>query len=271
MSTKLLAIIPEARTVQPCMDVAKTAAISIADATVEALHVCVDPSHLAAVSEIRDMELLRERVEGTAAQRAQTTHQALAAWMAAHPLAPVVPQWKQIDAAEREAICSEAKTFDVLVVARGTNADSVEALQAALFCAGRPFFLAPTKPSKAVESGLTERIVVAWNGTAQCRRAIAGAMPWLRAAKTNVVMLIAEGEPVPPHADSDLAGVAYTTIAIGRDKEKLGDQIVTEAKRLGATLLVLGAHRHNMLIEWLTGHTTDQVLKHEELTLFLAH
>lgn len=266
MGTRLLAIVPEPTTVAACLDAAAAAADAISDAEIEVLHVAVDPSHLIAPPEEVSYQRLREKWEGTALERAAATKSAFDHWSETNRRTFV---WKQVASVESQGIKKEAKGFDVLVLSRPHNADGVDALHTALYMAGRPFFLAPRRIPWG--KSLVEKIVIAWNDTSQCQRAIAGAMPWLRAAKANVVLLIAEGEAVLPGTTGELSGIAYETVTIDRDQEKLGDQIVTEAKRLGATLLVLGAHRHNMLIEWLTGHTTDQVLKHEELALFLAH
>jgi hypothetical protein len=74
MPTKLLAIIAEAKTTARCLDLAERAAVAAGDATIEALHISVDPSHLAAPSEEIDFQLLRERREGTAVERAAAVH-----------------------------------------------------------------------------------------------------------------------------------------------------------------------------------------------------
>lgn len=41
--------------------------------------------------------------------------------------------------------------------------------------------------------------------------------------------------------------------------------------RLGARLLVDGAHRHPSWIEWLAGHTTGDALRHADMTFLMAH
>lgn len=273
MPTRILALIPEARTASACLDVAEAAAAALEEARMEALHVVVDPAQLAAPAEEIDMQILREKREGTAAQRAEATGAVFEQWVRDHPSAPVSPAWKQIAGAEQSRICEEARTFDVLVVPRGTNADGVEALQAALYCAGRPFFLVPRTLPAIDSRGIEERIVIAWNDTPACRRATEGVLPWLKRSRQSAVLLINEGDEVAADLTGKLvsAGVRYTIVSVARDDEKLGDQIVSEAKRFGATLLVMGAHRHNMLIEWLVGHTTDQVIAHEDLLLFMAH
>lgn len=273
MTTSILALIPEAATATACLDTAEAAAMALGLARIEALHVMVDPFQLAAPAEEIDFQLLREKREGTALQRAETTRHTFEQWVRDHPRAPISPAWKQIAGGEQDRICAEAKGFDVLVVPRGTNADGVEALQTALYCAGRPFFLAPRAGIQPEQAGVAERIVIAWNDTPACRRAVDGAMPWLRRAGSSTVLLVNEGNEVAADLTDRFVteGVPYTIHSVARDDERLGDQIVTKAKELRATLLVLGAHRHNMVIEWLVGHTTDEVMAHDDLLLFMAH
>jgi len=249
------------------MDTAAAAADAITGAHLEALHVTVDPRSLIAATEEVDFQLLRERAEGTAYDRAAATRKAYELWLDRNGRPPF--EWKELSGDESDEIGEEAKHFDVLVLARPHNADGVDALYAALYWIDRPFFLAPNRRPEQVS--LVDKVVIAWSDTPQCRRAIAGIVPWLRAAHATVILLVAEHGGMQPQEIEGLDGIPYETVIIDRDDEKLGDQIVTEAKRLGATLLVTGAHRRNELVEWLVGHTTDQIVRHDDLTLFLAH
>lgn len=65
--------------------------------------------------------------------------------------------------------------------------------------------------------------------------------------------------------------MTFEVVRVGRDDEFLGDQIVTEATKLGASMLVIGAHRRNALIEWMFGHTMDQVFRHTDILPLLSH
>lgn len=247
--------------------------MALDDAEIEALHVSVDPRVLAAPSEEIDFQILREKYEGTARNRAEATHAAFDGWIADHPGAPIAPEWKEVSGSERNAICREASSFDALVVPRGHNADGIEALHTLLYHAQRPFFLAPRNASSGAGPAIIECIVIAWNATPACGRATQGAVPWLKKSRHAAILLVNEGQEVAGEITAELAaaGVRYDIVSVARDKEKLGDEIVVEAKNLGASMLVLGAHRHNMLIEWLLGHTTDEILAHDDLPLFLAH
>ncbi len=273
MTTKILAILPEAQTVQTCLDTAEAAAACLGDATIEALHVMVDPARMIASSEEVDLQYLRIRSEGSAEDRAAATRAAFAAWTGAHPDAPVSAEWKQVAGMETDVIASEARAFDLLVVPRSHNLDGRDAMFAASYGVERPFLVAPRQPPAATAGQLTKCIVIAWNGTPACRRAAQAAMPFLRHTTRAVVLLIAEGAEMAEDVMAELkaADVRFEIAAVARDNEKLGDQIAARAKALGATLLVMGAHRHGPWIEWLIGHTTDEMLRHDEITLLMSH
>lgn len=273
MTVKLLAVIAEAATASACLDAAEAAAHAIRDASIEALHVLVDPEYLVTAPEEIAIQQLRDRHEGTAKDREAATHAAYEAWVKAHPDADIPLRWKERLGAEEENVEREARIFDVLVLPRPTNMDGGDALHAAFHKVRHPFFLVPAKWRRQPGEGFAEHIVVAWNDTEPCRKALLGALPWLRVAREVTLLLIAESREQAGSAEDllDLEGIAYRLHLVARGGESLGDQIVAEARKLGADLLVMGAYRHNAFIEWLLGGTTRHMLGHAELPLFLAH
>lgn len=273
MTVKILAVVAESATAAACLDAAEAAAHAIHDATVEALHVVVDPDHLIVASEEIAFQHLRERHEGTAKEREAATLAAYEDWVASHPDADIPLKWKERIGAEEENVEQEARAFDVLVLARPTNMDGGDALHAAIHRAHHPLFLVPAKWSLKPGDTFAEHIVVAWNNTACCRKALEGALPWLKVAVEVTLLLIAEEPELadPARELLDAHGISYQVRQSQRDTETLGDQIVTEAHNLDADLLVMGAYRHNQLLEWLLGGTTRHVLAHCDLPLFLAH
>lgn len=270
---RLLALLPEAASVAACLDAAAAAVEGIADVSVDVLHVLVDPATMIAEDEAIDMEYLRTRSEGSAQERAEAAHQAFSAWATAHSDASIALRWAQAEGTEVQTICETAKGYDLLVVPRGTNEDGAEALYAAFYCAGRPFILAPHEHLLPHAGRLSDRIVIAWNGTPACRRAAEAARPWLRLGAEKSILLIGADDPAAEEYAAGLneQGIRIATRHLPRDREALGDQIVTEAKVYGATLLVMGAHRHGVWLEWLLGHTTDQAIRHADMTFLMAH
>lgn len=273
MTTKLLAVIAEAATTPACLDAAEAAAGVIRDAAIEALHVVVDPERIICASEELAFQQLRVKYEGTAQEREAATHAAYEAWLAEHPDAQIPLRWKERIGAEEENVEQEARIFDVLVLARPTNMDGGDALHAAFNRVTHPLFLVPSKWRVQPGGTFAEHIVVAWNDTPACLRSLEGALPWLRVTKEITLLLVAERRDIGRTAEKllGLEGIAYKVHQVSRDAGTLGDQLVAEAHRLDADLLVMGAYRHNQYIEWLLGGTTRHVLAHFDLPLFLAH
>lgn len=273
MTMKLLAVIAEAATTPACLDAAEAAAHVLKDATIEALHVVVDPAHIICASEELAFQQMRVRYEGTAREREAATRAAYEAWLAEHPEADIPLRWKERIGAEEENVEREARIFDVLVLARPTNMDGSDALHAAFNRVSHPLFLVPSQWRLKPGDTFAEHIVVAWNDTSACLRSLEGALPWLRSASDVTLLLVAEKREIARAAEDLLAleGIVFRVHQVTRDTGTLGDQLVTEAHRLEADLLVMGAYRHGQFIEWLLGGTTRHVLAHFDLPLFLVH
>ncbi|MDT7934585.1 MAG: universal stress protein, partial [Sphingomonadaceae bacterium] len=224
-------MLAEAATTPACLDAAEAAAHVLHDATIEALHVVVDPEHIVCASEELAFEQLRVKYEGTAQEREAATHAAYEAWIAAHPDAGIPLKWKVRIGAEEENVEQEARTFDVLVLAKPTNMDGGDAFDAALHRVKHPFFFVPSKWKLAPGDTFAEHIVVAWNNTPACKRAVEGALPWLRVAAEVTTLLIAEDRELAQPVERLFAdeGIRYRVHQVARDEENLGVQIVTEA------------------------------------------
>jgi nucleotide-binding universal stress UspA family protein len=274
MTTRVLAVIAEGITTSACLDAAEAAAHALGDSTIEALHVVVDPHSLIAASEEISFQELREHYEGTSKQRAADTRRAFEQWLSFHPNVEIPLNWKELVGGEEETLTKEAASFDILVLARATNLDGADALHAAIFAIGLPFILVPSNWRLRTGSAFAERVVVAWNSTRACRKAVDGALPWLRLAK-EVIVLLVEGsetsaEPLAEKLQNNK--VQFQIQHVKRDQSlPLGDQLLHEAHTYGADLLVMGVYRHNQFIEWLVGDTTRQVLAHLDLPLLGSH
>lgn len=270
---RLLAIVAEPQTAQACLNAAVAAAARVdARVAVEALHVIVDPRQLRQAPEEVAIQGLRERTEGTAQDRADATRAIFAAWAAALPAGAPKVGWKELIGAEEENVAHEASQFDLLVMARPHNMDGRDALHTAFFSASRPLLLVPSDWTDA-SGTFPQAIAIAWNDTAEACRAVDGAMPWLRSARTVTILQIAE--PLKA-ADALLErlndeGVSAQVRMAARSARPLGDQIVEAAHEVGADLLVMGAFRRSEFVEWVLGGTTRHALTHADLPLLLAH
>lgn len=172
-----------------------------------------------------------------------------------------------------QALAAEARTADLFVATRpyGDPADEVHMEVSVLFGSGRACLFVPPKGVAPKNFGT---ILVAWNGSREAARAIAEAMPLLKAATQVVVVSIGEESEV--EFGGDIArhlsrhGIAAVIGTIEASMEGPGDALLGEARRIGADLLVMGGYGHSRFREWILGGATRHVLSSAEIPVFMA-
>lgn len=270
---KLLAVVEGASTARACLSAAASLVPRLrSPASIAALHIIVDMAHAVMSSEEVAMQQLLEMYHGTAVERASATREVFGCWLAEEPARTRAIHLKEITGAVKTILVQEAREMDLLVLARPCTDDGRHALHTAFFVCGRPLLLVPENWC-AVGASLGAHIAIAWNGTPACRRAVIGATPWLREADRITIILIGAdrgkaGDGIGPLGAD---GVAPSYHRVARSPAHLGQQIIDEARSVGADLLVAGAYRHGPALEWLAGRTTRQMLRRADMPLFLAH
>ena len=130
-----------------------------------------------------------------------------------------------------------------------------------LFGGGAPVLVVPDQ----VEVWLPpRRAVVAWTPTREAARAVRDALPLLRGAQVDLVVVDAHvGERAhgeEPGADiaAHLArhGVNVNVVQLGSGNADVADTLLGHARASGADLLVAGAYGHTRLREFVLGGTT---------------
>ncbi|MGV7120997.1 universal stress protein [Sphingopyxis sp. 550A] len=271
---RLLAILTGAASAPACLDAAVVASRSLGGASIEALHVVVDPEHLVVAPEEIDIQLLRERWEGTAQERAQAVRSAFLAWNAGAAEGTPPVRWKALVGAEAALLCEEAKAADViiLVLVREPNLDSADAFHAAIFRSGKPVLIVP--PGwRGSERAAFAHIAVGLSDSEAARHAIEGAGPWLRHAHRVTGIRIGARDDAVRGLTRLLAeaGTEAALHVVAPDHANLGAQLVREAHGVGADLLVAGAYRYPAVVEWLLGGTTRHLLAAADMPVMLAH
>lgn len=145
-----------------------------------------------------------------------------------------------------------------------------------LFTGGHPVLMLPDAgPTPALDG----EALVAWNGSVEATRAVAGALPLLRLARRVTVLGIGDAFP-----DSGVGAEACTGLAawLGRhgiaaeprrysQHADVAKSLLDEASDRQATLLVMGAYGHSALREALTNGVTAGVLRWAHMPVLLAH
>jgi len=256
---------------------------------IDVLHVLPDP--LAAVPPLGDgvtPSLADETAAGAAEAGAQRALAARAVFDeavtrygldTAEPDAPgsgFTVAWMTRVGRRHKMLARLGQVHDLVVVGHPSDPDDPDrSLTAdALFATGRPVLVAA--PQAASEFG--RRLAIAWNGSAECARALGGASNFLEQAE-SVVILTAQSErtsvSVVPELEGYLRrhGVTVETRRVGHPtKGHLGGRPLLDAcGECGADMLVMGARRVGRLREMVLGNATREVLREARLPVLMGH
>lgn len=167
-----------------------------------------------------------------------------------------------------------SRLSDLVVLNRPDPALTVtqSAFDAAVFESGRPVLVVPRK----VPDDVLRHVLVAWNGSREAARAVAGAMTLLHEAEDVSIFMTGQSGDKPPE-DMDLAAFLTWHGIVARyhyadpDERPVGGALLRVAKQCGATMIVMGAYTHSRLRQNLLGGVTSHVLEHATLPLLMMH
>lgn len=194
---------------------------------------------------------------------------------------------------EAEGVGSEFRVawqdrLDDQNMVRGLNADLIVAAQPPLgdlpmswsaeqllLATGIPVLVVPREWDGGT---IGDKVVIAWNGSREARRAVYDAMPFIVTAKQVTILVIENGRAAAdynhePGADllSHLAKHDVpATVLVVSSNEPVAHAIVREARGVGANLLVIGAYSHPRSTEILFGGVTRSLLSNTELPMLIS-
>jgi nucleotide-binding universal stress UspA family protein len=173
---------------------------------------------------------------------------------------------EQLTFAELKArVVAQSRVADVAIVDADPSTLTVDGglLRAVLFDSGRPTIVVPDS-CRTFEG---DRVIIAWDGSAAASRAVASALPFLKAAsEVEIVCYVGEKDLSRSAASADLAvalvrhgvNVAAKELPAGRD---VAERLCEQAGLYRADMIVMGAFVHSPIQEWLFGGVTQAILK----------
>ena len=188
-------------------------------------------------------------------------------------------EWRKSFHFPREVITTEARAADLVVI--GSHSHPEDAYHVfdpgmVLLNAGRPVLVVP--------DGLGEdypgrRALVAWKDTREARHAVQSALPYLRMAEHIALVEVAENAPEAAararllDVDKYLArhGIAVKTKVVLEPDASISDQLINEARKQGADLIVAGAYGHTRLAEWVFGGVTRGFLQNSDICCLFSN
>lgn len=177
-------------------------------------------------------------------------------------------------------VARQGRTADLILSGRSSDEELgpllSRATDGALFDSGRPVAYLPPGWDRPFGS----RIMIAWDGSREAARAVAGAGPLIERAE-EIRIAIAD-----PDAGTDAMGDEPGTDlgeALSRHNRNVtvdrlagmghsvAQTLTTHALDIGTDLIVLGAYGHARLTEAMFGGVTRDMLRGAPLPLLLAH
>ncbi|MEM6835110.1 MAG: universal stress protein [Sphingomonadales bacterium] len=183
--------------------------------------------------------------------------------------------WEGRTGAIGEVIAREARIMDLTVVPQpDIELDPITAglMDEVMTRSGRAVLMAP----KTLPEHVSERVMIAWNGSTEAARAVADAMPFLLKAKEIFVLTVGEmtrGRPGGNALAKTLTCHGLKPVVLAEDCGPSGvdDTILDLAKEHGITLLVVGAYSHSRWRELVLGGVTRTVIEKATMPVLMSH
>lgn len=171
------------------------------------------------------------------------------------------------------------RACDLFVASRpyGGDRNWPNLVEAILFEGTAPILLIP--PGCRARANVPRTIVVGWQDTRECARAIAASMPFLKAAENVHLVVVAEDGNDEEQRKDTMADIARYLARhdIGPELRRVphwrhyGEGLLTEAKAINADMIVAGAYGHWRIRERILGGATLELLAQSDLPLLMCH
>jgi nucleotide-binding universal stress UspA family protein len=230
-------------------------------------------------ADLRAWPEVRERVRSQQLERAQACVAAFTAQVAAAGVRSSEAVLAEADA--EAAMVRHGRLSDLLVLsqadARAPGATVARDFPQRVFMqTGRPVLLLPR--GGAVGEAFGRTVLVAWSGARESARALADALPQLRAAgKVCLLCLDRPDEAMVSRLElNDLShwlarhGVSAECVQISTT-EDLGVVLLQRAEGFGADLIVMGGFGHSRWAELALGGVTRTVLDTARVPVLISH
>lgn len=165
-----------------------------------------------------------------------------------------------------DIVASHARAVDLTIVGQsrgeGLEAITMEHAEQIVVGAGGPVLVLPH--GRPVSQDFGRNWLVAWDGGKEAARALAFALPFLKAAER--VVLVAAGEEY--HASAEAAvqrlaahGVKAELENLSEPEGSIGELLLTIASTKQSTAMVMGAYGHSRFRELVMGGATITIVR----------
>ena len=254
------------------------------------LHLDVDPI-LESIPSPLATAVSRDEMERQATAAEARTRLEFEAWRSKHKLASEAIEsslrstfacWSEQSGLIETAVLQRGRLSDLIVLnfPGGFYSATERLFDTAVFDTGRPVLLAPKRPF--LPDDLLRHVVVAWNGSREAARAVAGALPILHAAERVSVFTAPWRnedfmETDDPKHDQLLPeylvwhGIRAQSLRPQQQDPSVGAALLRIAAEQDATLIVMGAYTRSRVRQVMLGGVTRDVLQSASFPVLMAH
>ena len=258
-------------------------------AHIKALHVMTHGADIAAAGTYNLPAKLRKTVVGQADKLALEKAAELQEVFEAHCLDNDIPistkplkqggvtaAWQQESGSVDDVLVHHGRVSDVIAVPRPKIKDGVmrrspmgRAIEAILLRTGRPVLIEPPKSNVKKCS----RIVLGWNDSLECSRALAMTMPWLDGLDEITVLVSKKRKAnIKPLVEYlGWYGVKANIVVLDEKGKSIGESMLNVCSEVKADFLVVGGFSHARARQLLFGGVTHNLLLHSNIVTIMAH
>ncbi|MGZ5900261.1 MAG: universal stress protein [Reyranella sp.] len=179
-----------------------------------------------------------------------------------------------------EVLAHYARLYDLAIVPlpKGDDIARFDAqwyVEDIVFGSGRPTIIVP--PIEAGGRGALDHIIIAWDKSRTAARAIADAMPLLRAATDIRLLTVTREKDIASERSADefaqhlaVQGVRVAVHEVDACGRGIGEVLSHQAKIHDSDLIVMGAYGRSRMIEFILGGATKAMLSRPPTALFMS-
>jgi len=256
-------------------------------AHLEGLHVRLDPAQLAAMACVGGYAMpmdgeWTDRMNSDADTLARKMNKSFDDALRQHGMAATDQPgpagasgaWRDETGYAPTLIAQRARFFDLVVLGRServVNQPSTETIEETLVQSGRPVLIAPATTPET----LGQTVALGWNGSPEAVRATSAALPFLKAARSAVVITVGDKhkssvETLRRYLDWHGVGTRHREAATEFGSGP-GDVLLATARDENADLLVMGGYGRGPWRELLFGGASRELIDTSRLPLLMCH
>lgn len=255
----ILVILSETTGAAACLHITSLASHILGHPPITVLHVRAAPGSTILPSE----EVLGSR-DIAAMNRREAAEDAALAELVAH-WNEAGATWRSVAGYEIEEIRNIPRHTQLVVLPHPASGPPGhrQALEATLFAARLPVLMVPLATPVPVPS-FCRHLAIGWRDSVITRRALATFAPFIEAAEKVTVIAIVEDEDPALQSARAALGPRRTDAAfkvVDPAGAGTGHALLAAACSAGADTLLIGAHRHGALQQWIFGTVTQIVMR----------